>query len=207
MTILHHPPQNASVGRNSCLIPDPRIPCQDYREGQPQKTLAYAQALQYWSEKANLPKPDKLHLLAICIYELRHGPWGLLPPSLDGAVFGGTTPRPGILEEGAAKLSTMETTQTPVLERRPTTSPERLTTLSAEEPDILATSSGELATVPTRELASPPTPLETDKKVRESPAPEFPGWTEVHPSWPGNPSGMGLLKFGQLKVVLPESQF
>ena len=31
------------------------FPCQDIREGQSQKTLAYAQALQYWAENSNLP--------------------------------------------------------------------------------------------------------------------------------------------------------
>ena len=29
--------------------------CQDIREGQYQKTVAYAQALQYWAEKSNPP--------------------------------------------------------------------------------------------------------------------------------------------------------
>ena len=81
----------------------------------------------------------------------------------DGAVFEGTTPKQGTLEEGATRPSTMETTETPMLQRRPATSPEKLTAPSAEEPDVLATASGELATVLTRELATPPTPLETDK--------------------------------------------
>ena len=107
----------------------------------------------------------------------------------DGAVFGGITLRPGILEEGATKLSTTETTQTPMPERRPATSPERPTALLAEEPDITATASGELATEPTRELAVPPAPPETDKKVRKSPAHELPGWTEIHPSPLGTPVG------------------
>ena len=66
------PPAPKYIGRKAFLpIPDPRIPCQDYREGQPQKTLAYAQALQYWAGKANLPKTDEQHLLARCIHELR----------------------------------------------------------------------------------------------------------------------------------------
>ena len=29
------------------------FPSQDFREGQSEKTLAYAQTLQYWAEKAN----------------------------------------------------------------------------------------------------------------------------------------------------------
>ena len=39
------------------LPPDPMFPCQDIREGQSQKTVAYMQALQYWVAKANVPMP------------------------------------------------------------------------------------------------------------------------------------------------------
>ena len=40
--------------KNNYLVPlNPMFPCQNFREGQTQKTLAYAQALQYWVEKAN----------------------------------------------------------------------------------------------------------------------------------------------------------
>ena len=83
----------------------------------------------------------------------------------------------------------METTQTPIPERRPVTSPEKPTILSAEEPDILATASGEPAAVPTRKLATPPTPQETSKNVEESPASDLPSWTEIHPSCPVTPVG------------------
>ena len=42
------PPAPKCIGRKAFLpIPDPRMPCQDYSEGQPEKTLAYSQALQY----------------------------------------------------------------------------------------------------------------------------------------------------------------
>ena len=98
------------IGRKAfLLIPDPRMLCQDYREGQPQKTLVYAQALPYWAEKANLPKPDKLHLLARCLHELRQA-MRPFTTFTDGTIFRVTTQRPGILEEGAAELSTTETT-------------------------------------------------------------------------------------------------
>ena len=40
------PPTLKCFSRKAFLpIPDPRMPCQDYREGQPQKTLAYEQDL------------------------------------------------------------------------------------------------------------------------------------------------------------------
>ena len=84
---------------------------------------------------------------------------------MDGAVFRGTTQRPGILEEGATELSTTETTPTPMPERRSATSPEKPTALSAEEPDVPATASGKPTTEPTRGSATSPTPQETDKKV------------------------------------------
>ena len=38
-------------------LPNPMFPSQYFREGQSQKTLAYAQGLQYWAEKANLSMP------------------------------------------------------------------------------------------------------------------------------------------------------
>ena len=38
---------------------------------QPQNTLAYAKALQYWAEKAQLPHAGQPHQLAACIKELR----------------------------------------------------------------------------------------------------------------------------------------
>ena len=51
--------------------PDPRFPCWDIREGQSQKTLAYAQALQYWATKASLLMPGRPCLLAGCVQELK----------------------------------------------------------------------------------------------------------------------------------------
>ena len=51
--------------------PDSKFACQDIRELQLQKTMAYAQALQFWVEKANLPTQGQPHLLAGSILELR----------------------------------------------------------------------------------------------------------------------------------------
>ena len=172
------PPALKCIGMKAfLLILDPRIPCQDYREGQPQKTLAYAQALQYWAKKANPPKPDQPHLLARCVHELR---WAMRPFTTftDEAVLKGTTPKQGTPEEWATGQGMMETTQTPMPERRPATSPEKPTAPLAEEPDVPATVSEEPADVP----VAPPTPPETDKKMEVAPAHEFPGWMEIHPS-------------------------
>ena len=51
--------------------PDARFPCWDIREGQMQKTLAYAQVLQYWAKKASLLMPHQPCLLAGCVQELK----------------------------------------------------------------------------------------------------------------------------------------
>ena len=183
------PPTLKCISRKAFLpIPDPRMPCQDYREGHPHKTLAYAQVLQYWAEKANLPKPDEPCLLVRCIHKLRQA-MGPFTTFTDGAVFGGTTLKAGILEEGATELSTTETTWTPVPERRPATSPEMPAAPSAEEPDVLATASGEPTTELTRGPATSPTPPETDKKVEESPPCELPSWTQIHSSHLATPVG------------------
>ena len=45
--------------------------CQDIRELQQEKMVAYAQALQFWAEKANLPTQGQPYLLVGSIVELR----------------------------------------------------------------------------------------------------------------------------------------
>ena len=45
--------------------------CWDIRELQWDKTVAYAEALQFWVEKANLPTEGQPHLLAGSVVELR----------------------------------------------------------------------------------------------------------------------------------------
>ena len=53
------------------LLPDPQMASQDYHLWQPLNTLAYAKALQYWLEKAQLPIPGEPCHLAESILELR----------------------------------------------------------------------------------------------------------------------------------------
>ena len=66
------PPAPACIYQKDFLPPlDPRFPCWDIREGQSQKTLAYAQALQYWAKKASPPKPCQPCHLAGCVWELK----------------------------------------------------------------------------------------------------------------------------------------
>ena len=65
-------PAPKCIERNLFLqAPDPRLPCQDYCQEQLQKTLAYAQALQYWAKRANPPGPGEMCHLVRCVQELR----------------------------------------------------------------------------------------------------------------------------------------
>ena len=50
--------------------PDPKFACWDIRESQLEKMVAYAQDLQFWAEKANLPTQGQPCLLAGSILEL-----------------------------------------------------------------------------------------------------------------------------------------
>ena len=79
MSKLHHvenfylaPPVPKCLHQMDFLPPPhPKFPCQDIWVGQLEKTVAYAQALQYWVEKSNPPTPGQPHLLAESILELR----------------------------------------------------------------------------------------------------------------------------------------
>ena len=52
-------------------LPDPKFTCQDIRELQWEKRVAYTKALQLWAEKANLPTEGQPCLLAGSIVELK----------------------------------------------------------------------------------------------------------------------------------------
>ena len=73
-----------------------------------QKTLAYAQALRYWAEKANPPMPGQPCLLVGCVPELR---WEMKPyvTFMDDAVLEGVTPQQE-LPEGQTRESSPEET-------------------------------------------------------------------------------------------------
>ena len=53
-------------------LPVMQFGSQDFYLTQPQKILAYANTLQYWAEKAQLPRPGEPHHLAESILELWH---------------------------------------------------------------------------------------------------------------------------------------
>ena len=65
------PPAPNCLCQKDFLLPlDPRFPCQDIQEEQLKKTIAYAQALQYWAKRAYLPTLGQPHLLARSILKL-----------------------------------------------------------------------------------------------------------------------------------------
>ena len=68
--------------------PDPKFACQDIRESQLEKVVAYAQALQFWVEKADPPTHGQPHLLAGIILELREAMECYISFP-DDAIFGG----------------------------------------------------------------------------------------------------------------------
>ena len=66
------PPAPLCICQKSFLLQhDPTFTCWDIRELQLEKTVAYAQALQFWVEKANLPTQGQPCLLAGSVVELR----------------------------------------------------------------------------------------------------------------------------------------
>ena len=85
------PPAPKSIQRKMfLLVPNPHLPHQDYCLKEQQRTLAYAQALQYWAEKANPGGPNEPHHLVMCVHELRQ----ILKPYMtfsDHNVFEGLT--------------------------------------------------------------------------------------------------------------------
>ena len=78
-------------------LPDPKFPCWDIREEQLEKTMAYAQALQYGAEKSNPPMPGQPCLLVGSILELREMMEQYVS-FFDDTVLGGVASPGGFLE-------------------------------------------------------------------------------------------------------------
>ena len=67
------PPAPLCLLQKSFLLPpDSIFTCQDIQEVQHEKMVAYAQALQFWAEKVDLPSKGKPCLLVRSVREL----WG-----------------------------------------------------------------------------------------------------------------------------------
>ena len=165
---------------SSCLL------YEDYQLKPPWKTLAYAQALQYWAEKSNLPVPGEPHHLAMSIHELR---WHIRYTTFsDHDVFEGPAHK---LPEAEVE----ETTQPNPIEPPVADSPAVLATAPSEPENVSAaliatpaTSEEEsvaLVIIPAAlvdELADPATPLKTAGNARSPTKSEYPRWVKVHSS-------------------------
>ena len=188
------------INRKAFLpVPDPVKPCQDYREGQPWKTLAYTQALQYWVEKANLPSPGGMYLLVRFVQELR---WAmrLFTTFSDCAVLEGMTSNLGTPEEQATQpdtpLKSMGTLEgqatqpsTTPAEQTPTRPPSHWLN---QLPNILTLHQTSKAPQrPPAPLAEPAAAL-PNKSSAQTACCELPGWTEIHPAHPVGHISMSL---------------
>ena len=182
------PPAPKCIQRKMFLpVTDSHLPFQDYWLKQPQRTLAYAQALQYRAEKANPLVPDEPYHLAMCVHELR---WlmKLYMIFSDCDIFKGLICNiPEAKVEGAAWLNSIE----PVWVDSPTA----LTTAPSAQVDGSATLIITPA-IPMEEFVTPvtcyhphcisgragqtPTLPETTSDVRGLTEPEYPKWVKVH---------------------------
>ena len=164
---------------SSCLL------YQDYWLKPLQKTLAYAQALQYWAEKANLPVPSEPHHLAMSIHELRWCMRRYMAFS-DHDVFEG-------LPHGLPEAEVEETTQTNPIKPLVGDSPAVLAIAPSVPENVSAaliatpaTSEEELVALVTistalaDESADPPSPSETNGNARGLTEPEYLKWIKVH---------------------------
>ena len=90
------------------------FPSQDFREGQSKKTRAYAQGLQYWVEKANLPMPGWPHLLVGCVQELRQ----MMEPYVaitNNAILEGAAPQERLPDGWTWASIPVDTLATPII--------------------------------------------------------------------------------------------
>ena len=181
------PPVPKCIQRNRFLLETfSHLLYQDYWLKPPQKTLAYAQAFQYWAEKANLPVPSEPHHLTMSIHELR---WCMRRYIVfsDHDVF-------EALAHGLPEVEVEETTQPNPIEPLPADDPAVLTiapSRSEKSATLIttpATSEEELVTLVTTsialayELADPPTPSETTGDARSPTEVEYLTWIKVHSS-------------------------
>ena len=163
------------------------LPYQDVWLKSPWRTLAYAQALQYWAEKTNPPVPGEPHLLVMNVCQLR---WHMRRYTTfhDCNVFEG-------LVHGLPEAEVEETTQPDPIEPSVADSP----TVLAIVVCVLENVSGTLIATPATskeesvtcvtisttmadEPADPPTPLKTTSDVRSPTESEYLRWVKVHSS-------------------------
>ena len=205
------------------FLPPPNLmfPSQDFREGQSQKTLAYAQTLQYWVEKSNPPMPGWPCLLARCMQDLRKMMETYVAFS-DDAILEGATPQEKSLEGWTQAPTPVETQEAPTEEPTEELAPAEVSTEEAtptkeptkesapavasmeetapkEEPNEEPATPMAMASGWTGEPEVPPV-WPKEKEKGEVPHSSFPGWTEVlHPSQTVIPTRQAPLTLSKLR--------
>ena len=180
------PPSPRCICRKEFLPPlDPMFPCWDIRDGQLQKTVAYAQALQYWVEKPNPLMPGQPCLLARCILKLRKTMEPYVSFSND-AILDGATSQEWLLEDltgltiprTALPASTGTSTEEEPVEKPAPTEVTTEETAPTGEPLKGPTHPAVTTNNPTEGPTAPQVQHEEHTKV-EAPHSGFPGWTKV----------------------------
>ena len=182
------PPALKCIQRKMFLLaPDPHLPCQGYHLKQPQRTLDYAQALQYWAKKANPPCPDEPCHLAMCVHELR---WAtkLYMTFSDCNILEGLTCKTS--EAGVEETMQPNPTESTLVDDPATlmTAPSTLADESATlvtTPSIPAEELIAFVTIPAvlaDEPADSTTLLEPTSDMGKAEDPEYPKWIKVHSS-------------------------
>ena len=129
---LQCPPAPPCLLRNRFQPPPNTIfTCQDIREIQREKTIAYAHALQYWAEKSDLPTEKQPHWLAESVKELREEMRCYLSFT-DKEVFKGVTPLEGMPTSLVEESQPPSETATPVIAPKESTAKETPKELAKE---------------------------------------------------------------------------
>ena len=150
--------------------PDPKLACCDIRESQLEKTMAYAQALQFGAEKASLPTQGQPSLLVGSILELREA-MECYVSFPNNATFGSMA-LPG------------ESLTTQSEETIPESAQPAYTDSPVEEAAVKVTEEEAAPIVRPAEGSSIFQTLNEEPTRREQLPNQFPGWKEVlHPSW------------------------
>ena len=202
------PPAPKCIQRKMFLpVPYLCLPCQDYHLKQPWRTLAYAQAIQYWAEKANLLGPDKPHYLVMCVHELR---WAMKPYTTfsNCDVFKGLTCKTS--EVGVEETVQPNPTESTLVDDPATliTRPSAVVDESATlitTPSIPAEKSVALITTPAVLVDKPADPTALPEKTTDMGKAEdleYPKWINVHPSHLG--ASMGSFSPRRPQAVLPQ---
>ena len=185
-------------------VTDSHLPCQDYQLKQPWRILAYAQALQYWAEKAYPLVPNEPCHLVMCVHKLR---WlmKLYMTFTECDVFEGLTCNiPEVEVKGVVQPNPIK----PPLADGPATlmitpsAPEDWSAPLNTTPAIPMEESVVLVTTPTvsADDQANPHPPEATSDVGGLTELEYPKWIKVHPSHPAAsveslPSTLGDLKW------------